>query len=175
MFSSPHSQSSIPIINITSPQVVIETANTGSSVLCVADPQIASGHIIQPEHGLQDDPIVEVKGKFKEHLLNQDSTSDATPPTKAKEHSIQVDAGQEEPKKKPEHTIIECLDGTASPQLAVAEASKVILLLNEDPEYTTISLDNDCLEQFQTTRNSQDACDMTHDRAGDGNGGEYRI
>lgn len=175
MFSSPHSQSSIPIINITSPQVVIETANTGSSVVCMTDPQIASGHIIQPEHGLQDDPIVEVNGKFKEHLLNQDSTSDATPPMKAKEHSIQVDVGQEEPKKKPEHTIIECLDGTSSPRLAVAEGSKVTLFINEDPEYTTISLDNDCVEQVQTTRNSQDACHLTHDTDGEGTGREYRI
>lgn len=112
---SPHGQTGIPIINITSPQVVIETSSNLHSAICAADPQVASGHIIQPEHGLEDDPKVDVPGKLKEHALKQDSSSDKSSAQRTREHRLEDDIGQDQPKAKMDHQAVDGLDGAASP------------------------------------------------------------
>ncbi|KAJ6782451.1 hypothetical protein PWT90_10902 [Aphanocladium album] len=141
-------EGNIPIINITSPQVVIETASPSHSLVCVADPQVASGLIIQPEHGLQDDPTVIVRGKFKEHLLNQDASSDTSSVHKAKEHRLDDDAEQEQPKSSSEHAIVECTDGASSPRLTSIQMESASLSVLEISQYTvrehpSISQEND--------------------------------
>ncbi|KAM3507221.1 hypothetical protein MY10362_001885 [Beauveria mimosiformis] len=128
----------IPIINITSPQVVIENSSPSQSALCAADPQVASGHIIQPEHTLEDDPTVVVAwgGKFKEHQLQHDPRSETSLPQRAKEHDIQEDVSHEKPKPNPEHTLVECTDGTTSPRSGFVQASAGLFSMEEVSEHT---------------------------------------
>ncbi|KAM3550249.1 hypothetical protein MY1884_004481 [Beauveria asiatica] len=142
----------IPIISITSPQVVIENSSPSQSVLCAADPQVASGHIIQPEHTLEDDPTVAVAwdDKFKEHRLQHDPRSETSSLQRAKEHDIQEDVSHEKPKPNPEHTLVECTDGTTSPRSGFVRASADLLSMEEVPEHT----DHDGPKTRSATRHS---------------------
>ncbi|KAM3503503.1 hypothetical protein MY11210_008687 [Beauveria gryllotalpidicola] len=137
----------IPTINITSPQVVIETPSPSQSVLCAADPQVASGHIIQPEHSLEDDPTVVVVrgGKFKEHRLHDDPRSETSSLQREKEHDLQEDVSHEKPKPNPEHTLVECTDGTTSPRSGFVQPSADLFSVKEVPEHTNLSIGASCL------------------------------
>lgn len=105
------------MISITSPSVVIETTSPSQSVACVADPSVASGLIIQPEHSLQNDPTVTVvtRERIKEHLIDRDSKSETSSLYKASQHRLEDHAGLKQPSPRPEHAIVECTDGTTSP------------------------------------------------------------
>lgn len=140
-FSRQPAAGNIPIINITSPQVGIETASPSQSVICVADPSVASGLIIQPEHGLHDDPtvVVAVRGKLKEHLLDQDSKSETSSLQKAAEHRLEEHTGHEQPYPKSEHAIVDCTDGTTSPPPGSAQAEANLLGVSEPTDLTTVS------------------------------------
>ncbi|TQV91763.1 hypothetical protein IF1G_09348 [Cordyceps javanica] len=144
-------ESNIPIISITSPQVVIETKTPSQSLVCVADPQVASGVIIQPEHGIEDDPTTVVaRGKFKEHLLKQDPATDASLPIEAKEHSIESDMSQKEPKPVREHDIVECNDGTTSPPPGLAQDKITLFAVQEISEHASSSVASSGIEDNES-------------------------